>query len=473
MGFVKGEDRNQITLFPEVLDDYVAEDNPVRLIDEFVGSLDLSELGFERATPKETGRPAYDPGDMLRLYVYGYLNRIRSSRLLEKESKRNLELMWLLRKVKPDHKTIARFRAENGSALKKVWREFTVICKKMELFGGELVGIDGSKFRAVNSKKNNYTKEKLRALIKWTEAKIESYLRELNQRDQQDNNIEEPTTEELKKKIEQIRERKQNYEAQKDAMQQSGERQISTTDPDSRLMKTGQGLEVCYNVQIAVDSKHKLIVEHEVTNQPNDQSLLAEMAKAAKEELGVEELEVVADRGYYSGTQVRECEQAGISPYIEKPPVTHKEGMFSKEQFTYNLQRDVYVCPAGEELTYRCTDKTRRRKEYRATACGSCAIKHQCTTSKWGRAIKRTDEDELLDGMAVRVRGAPEKIGLRKTLVEHPFGTMKRWRSQGYFLVKGRQKAQGEMSLIALAYNLTRAMSIMGVTRLRQALKAV
>lgn len=471
MGFVSGEDRNQMTLFPEVLDDYVAEDNPVRFIDEFVGSLDLGELGFERAKANDIGRPAYDPADMLRLYIYGYLNRIRSSRMLEKESKRNLELMWLLKKLRPDHKTIARFRAENGPSLKQVWREFTLLCKQMELFGGELVAIDGSKFRAVNSKKHNYTREKLRALIKWADAKIDKYMKELSQGDEREAEREEPSAEDLKKKIKQVRERKQYYERQKETLNQSGESQVSTTDPDSRLMKTAQGMNVCYNVQIAVDSKHKLIVEQEVTNQPTDLTLLGEFAKATKEKLGVEQLEVVADRGYYSGSQVRECEQAGISAYIEKPPVTHKQGLFSKQQFAYNNERDVYVCPAGAELSYRCTDKKRRRKEYRATVCASCVIKVQCTTSKWGRAIKRTDEDELLERMALRVRGAPEKIGLRKTLVEHPFGTIKRGRSQGYFLVRGKRKVKGEMSLIALGYNLTRAINIIGVPALRRGLR--
>jgi transposase len=470
MGFIKGEDRQQITMFPEAVDDYISGENPVRFIDEFVGRLDLEKLGIKRAEAKELGRPAYDPADLLRLYVYGYLNRVRSSRLLERETKRNLEVIWLLRKLTPDHKTIARFRADNSKGLRAVWLEFTVLCKQLKLFGGELVGIDGSKFRAVNSKKNNYTRKKIENLIKWADTKIDNYIRELDERDKQEEGIEDPTAEELNEKIKRLRERKEGFEAQKTAMEESGEQQLSAIDAESRLMKTADGgMNVCYNVQIAVDSKHRLIVEHEVTNEINDQGLLAKIAKAAKENLGVEELDVVADRGYYSGAEVRECEKSGIEAYIEKPVVRSKDGFFTKDQFSYDKEQNVYVCPAGEKLQVWRKSRRRNRTEYRSKACRKCRLRDQCTQSKRGRAIYRTAENESLDQMAERVRGAPQKVELRRTLVEHPFGTIKRW-GQGHFLMKGKEKSQGEMSLIAIAYNLKRVLTIVGVDRLLQAL---
>jgi transposase len=470
MGFIKGEDRQQVTMFPEAVDDYVSRDNPVRFIDEFVRSLDLDKLGFNRAEANERGRPSYDPGDILRLYLYGYTNKIRSSRLLERETKRNVEVIWLLRKLSPDHKTIARFRAENAEGLRGVWREFTLLCKKLNLFGGEIIGIDGSKFRAVNSKKNNYSIKKIDNLMKWADEKIENYLKELDERDKQEEGIENPTEEELNEKIRKMRERKKDYETKKVAIEESGQRQLSTIDPDSRLMKTAEGgMNVCYNVQIAVDSKHRLIVEQELTNEINDEKLLSRIAKAAKETLGVNELEVVADRGYYSGAEVRECEEAGIKAYIEKPAIRGENGFFTKEQFIYDKDKDVYVCPAGEQLKVWRKNRRRNRTEYRTKACRKCALRDQCTTSKWGRAIYRTDEEELLDQMAHRVGEAPQKVQLRKTLVEHPFGTIKRW-GQGYFLMKGKSKSQGEMSLIATGYNLKRVMNILGIDRMREAL---
>ena len=472
MGFIRGEDRQQITMFPEAVDDYISGDNPVRFIDEFVRSLDLEKLGFKRAAANELGRPGYDPGDMLRLYLYGYTNRIRSSRLLERETKRNVEVMWLLGKLSPDHKTIARFRAENPKGLRGVWREFTLLCKGLNLFGGELIGIDGSKFRAVNSKKNNYTKKKVENLIKWADGKIDRYLRELDERDKQEEGIENPTEEELNEKIRKLRERRKDFEAKKVAIEESGAGQVSEIDPDSRLMKTAEGgMNVCYNVQIAVDSKHRLIVEQEVTNEINDQKMLARIAKAAKETLGVSELEVAADRGYYSGSEIRECEDAGIRAYIEKPAIGGENGFFRKDQFRYDKDKDVYECPAGESLKRWGNNRRRNRNRtaYRTRACGKCPLRNQCTKSKWGRVIYRTGEDELMDRMAHRVRGAPEKVELRRTLVEHPFGTIKRW-GQGYFLMKGQPKSKGEMSLIATGYNMKRVMNLLGVDGLRAAL---
>jgi transposase len=301
MGYISGESRNQIYLLPESVDDYIGEDNPVRFLDAFVGKLELGELGFQHAVPAEVGRPAYDPGDLLRLYLYGYLNRIRSSRRLEKEAARNLEVMWLIRKLRPDFKTIADFRKDNSGAIKRVCREFTLLCQQLDLFGGELVAIDGSKFQAVNSKGRNFSARKLKQVIEEIDAKIEAYLKHLDQRDVEEARVAVPRAAEMKEQLERWRERKQVYENCQQQLQQSGEKQISLTDPDSRKMSMGHGSQIGYNVQVAVDAKHKLIVEHEVTTAVTDQGQLTLMAERAKRTLGVDRLEVLADMGYYDG----------------------------------------------------------------------------------------------------------------------------------------------------------------------------
>lgn len=471
MGYVEGEDRNQAVLFPKLIDEYVAEDDPVRFIEAFVGALNLAELGFKRATPADLGRPGYHPGDMLRLYLYGYLNGIRSSRKLEKETGRNLELMWLLRKLKPDFKTIANFRKDNLEAIKKVFREFTELCKQMGLFGGELIAIDGSKIKAVNSKQRNFTVEKLAKRISAIDAKIDEYVRGLDETDEHEGQAKEVSKEELKRQIEELRKRKEKYKQIDKQLTQSGETQLSQTDPDSRLMKVKDGNDVCYNVQIAVDSKHKLIVEQEVTNAGADHNELAKMALRAKATLGVEQVEAVADRGYYDSSEVKKCEEAGITVYVERRKAGRQDGVFSKDEFTYKSDKDVYVCPAGEELTYRGRgiEKGRGIRYYVASTCTDCALKNQCTRSAF-RRIKRLVDEEVLERMAERVRGHPEKVRLRKALVEHPFGTMKRWMNQGYFLMRTKKKVAAEFSLTALAYNMKRVMTEVGVDRMIEAL---
>lgn len=355
MSFIPGTPRSDILLFPEAIDDYVSDDNPVRFIEAFVDHLDLKQLGFSRTKPSHTGRPAYSPADLLKLYVYGYLNRTRSSRLLEKECQRNLELIWLMRKLRPDFKTIADFRKDNADAIKRVCRQFTLICKRLELFGREFVAIDGSKFKAQNSKRRNFTALKLDESIKEVDAKIESYLGQLDEADQKEAEVKTPTAEQLKEKIERLRTRKLNYEQMQEQLKQSGESQISLTDPDSRSMRVSQGTDICYNVQTVVDDKHKLIVEHEVTNAPTDQAQLSRMAIRAKQTLGVDELEVVADKGYYDGSEVKKCEQEGITVYVAKQQTSanKKRGLYTKEEFGYDSARDCYVCPAGKELGYR------------------------------------------------------------------------------------------------------------------------
>lgn len=470
MSYINGMNRDQVLLFPEVLDDYIADNNTVRFIDVYVDSLDLEALGFKYALPKETGRPPYNPADMLKLYIYGYINKIRSSRRLEQETYRNVELMWLLGKLTPDFKTIADFRKDNAQGLKQVCREFSVLCKKLDLFGRELIGIDGSKFKAVNSKGRNFNEKKLDGLLKQIDEKIDAYLKELDQQDKVESQLSNPTTEELKEKIAQLQSRKQQYKGLVEQLKASGALQISLTDSESRSMKTKQGTDVCYNVQIAVDHKHKLIVEHEVTNEVTDQNQLAEMAKRSKETLETDHLEVTADMGYYNGDEVKKCLEDGIIPYIPKPntSVNYKLGLFGKEDFIYDSRKDCYYCPAGEKLNFRfeTVEKGRQIRYYSTSACQQCLLKSKCTRNKESRRITRWVHESIMEEMQQRVRENSDKVKLRKRIVEHPFGTIKRWMEQGYFLTRGLEKVRGEMSLTVLVYNLKRAINIIGVKEL-------
>jgi transposase len=474
MGYIEGEERQQTVLFPEVLDDYIGEENAVRFIDVFIEGLNLSELGFEKAIPKDTGRPPYNPGDLLRLYVYGYLNRTRSSRRLETEAGRNVELMWLIRKLRPDFKTIADFRKDNAPAIKKVCREFTLWCKRLELFGGELVAIDGSKFGAVNSSKRNFTEKKLRRMLKEIDGKIEQYLKTLERQDQQEAEHRGLSPEQLKEKIERYKERRAQYEQIKSNLEQSEESQVSLTDPESRSMRVGHAVEVSYNVQIVVDHKHKLVVEHEVTNEVTDQGQLSTMAKKAQERLGVPTLEVVSDRGYYNGEEVKACEQSGMTVYVPKPNNSSnlKRGLFTKEDFIYEPQKDCYRCPAGKELSYRfdSVEQGRAVHSYEIHGCNSCELKSKCSINKRGRRrITRWVNEPIMEAMARRVAEHPEKVELRKCLAEHPFGTIKRAMNQGYFLMRGLRNVGAETSLTILAYNLKRVMNILGVRTMMEA----
>lgn len=470
MGYISGEDRKQTILFPEALDDYVSEDNAVRFIDAFVDGLDMNDLGFERGTPKETGRPAYNPSDMLRLYVYGYVNGVRSSRKLERETHRNVELMWLLGKLRPDHKTIADFRKDNVEAIKGVCRQFTGLCRRMDLLGGELVAVDGGKFRAASSRERSFSRKKLERLNAEIDRRIDDYLKALDEADEQEANFKDVSAKELKQKIEELKRIKQTYRELEKKLEGSGQKQISLTDPDARLMKTRQGIHPCYNVQIATDSKHKLIVASEVTNAVEDKGQLANIAIQAKQAMGVEIMEVVADMGYYNGSQVRHCEQEKITAYVQKPPVSNN-GLFGKEKFIYAAATDKYLCPAGQELSYRTHEKGRGLRYYTTDACFDCEIKKQCTRSDKRRVIKRREDETVLERMALRVRENPGKMKLRKGLVEHPFGTIKRWMNQDHFLMRGKAKVSAEMSLTVMGYNMKRVMNILGIETMLEAIR--
>ncbi len=449
MNHRRGLDRHQTLLLPERLEDYIAADNPVRFLDAFVGALDLRALGFAHALVQNTGSPPYDPADLLRLYLYGYLHRVRSSRLLEAECQRNVEVLWLLGKLAPDHKTIADFRKDNLKALAAVARQFTVLCRKLELFGGQLAGIDGTKLAAVNSKDANFNEKKLNELIARADARLAEYLQQLDQADAAEPSGDKPSRAELEAKIAALREKKEWHEELR-AQLDADDKQISLTDADARRMRGGGGGSVVgFNAQAAVDEKNKLIAAADVTHDETDVQQLASVARQAKENLGVEKLEVVADQGYYNNAQVNVCAQHGIAPYIAKPETSAntKQGLFGKSQFRYDATRDVYVCPAGQELTHRFNteEKGRQVRYYRARDCRSCALKKQCTRNKGNRTITR-EEDEAL--------------------CEHPFGTLKRWFGYTYFLVKGLAKVRCEWSLMTLAYNLKRVLNLVSLEKL-------
>jgi len=473
MSYIKGNPRNQLTMFPDIIDDYITEENPVRFIDVYIDSLDFIELGFTYAEPKETGRPPYNPGDLLKLYLYGYLNRIRSSRQLEKATHCNIELMWLLRRLCPDFKTIADFRKDNAKSLKRVCREFTLFCKQLKLFGTELIAIDGSKFSAVNSNNKSFTRKKIDKVVKKIDNEIDVYLRELNKNDHNERDVKNPTVEEFNKKIEILKDRKKKLLKTKGSLERSKEKQINLTDPDSRMMRSSKGNDVSYNVQIVTESKNKLIAVHEVTNDKTDYNQLANMAIKAKEFLGSEELKVLSDSGYYSDKNIKKCHDKKIECYLSKPNKSNNKGLglYSKEDFNYNPSDDTYRCPAGKKLIYRrtITKASKVLKIYETNSCKHCDLKPKCTKAKRNRLIYRWEYEEVIEQMEQRIRMNKQLLKKRKSLVEHPFGTLKHWMGYGSFLTRGIEKVSAEMSLAVLTYNLKRAITIMGVKKLVQA----
>lgn len=469
MRYIKGTDREQVILFPEVIDDYITEENPVRFIDAFIESLDLKELGFKHAELNPTGRPPYNPSDLLKLYIYGYLNRVRSSRFLEKECKKNVEAMWLLKKLTPDFKTIADFRKDNKDGIKKVFKEFIILCKKLDLFGGELVAIDGSKFKAVNSKKRNFNEATLQKKLKDIEEKIETYFEELENNDDSEANISPCDAKGLKKKIEVLKDRKEEYQELLKKLKESGESQISLTDPDSRKMLSNQAMEICYNVQMTVDEKNKLILDYEVTNENDDSSHLSEMSERAKQILEVDKLEVLADANYYEAEEIKKCVDNGITPYIpERNNEVRKDidPSLYRSKFRYDKEKDIYICPAGDELRFFGTYSARMERLYRSDKCSSCQLRSKCTSNKRGRILTRWEHEDILDDMRTRIKENKDKVKKRKELAEHPFGTIKRAFNQGYMLLKRLPKVGTEASLTMLAYDITRVINIMGIKKL-------
>jgi transposase len=476
--FVSGVDRGQSTLLPECLEDFIDDGNPVRVIDAFVDALDLAELGFDGVLPAATGRPSYHPSVLLKLYIYGYLNRVQSSRRLEREAGRNVEAMWLLSRLVPDHKTIADFRKDNCSALRKVCARFVELCREMGLLTTASVAIDGSKFKAVNNRDKNFTRAKVERRRMQLEESVARYLSQLDTADRQ-----EPTealaakATRLKEKLAKLEEEMAKLAAYEKQMLASSDQQISLSDPDSRSMATsgrGSGV-VGYNVQVAVETEHHLIVTHEVTNSGSDRAQLANVAKQAKTVLKADTLEAVADRGYFNSPEILACHEAGITVTLPKPLTSgaKSDGRFGKQDFAYLADEDVYRCPAGERLPYRYTNEEAGKvlRRYWTTACTKCPLKSQCTTGP-ERRITRWEHEHLLDAVQCRLDANPQAMRQRRETVEHPFGTIKARMGATHFLMKTLPKVAAEMALSVLAYNLTRVMNILGTRPLIAAIRA-
>jgi transposase len=474
--FIEGAERSQVTLLPECLDDYIAEDNPVRVVDAYVEELDLQELGFEGAEPAATGRPAYHPAVLLKIYIYGYLNRIQSSRRLEREAQRNVELMWLTWRLAPDFKTIADFRRDNGPGIRNVCRRFIELCRDLKLFSEALVAIDGSKFKAVNSRDRNYTPGKIDKRQQQIEESIQRYLDALETADRTQPPDLEAKTERLKDKIDGLRRRMRQLDRTKGQLQRQPDGQLSLTDPDARSMTShGKATGVVgYNVQAAVDAKHHLIVAHEVTNVGSDRAQLSPMAQAARDAMGKTTLKAVADRGYYNAPQIKACHDAGIATILPKPMTSNAkaEGRFDKADFVYIARDDEYECPAGQRAIYRFSREENGLllRRYWSSACPQCPMKAQCTPSDY-RRISRWEHEAVLEAVQRRLDKQPYAMTLRRRTVEHVFGTLKHWMGSTHFLTRTLANVSTEMSLHVLAYNLKRVMSILGIRKTMKAIR--
>ncbi len=477
--FIEGADRDQATLLPECLEDWVGEDNPVRVIDAFIDELDLGALGFASVDPKATGRPSYHPSVLLKLYVYGYLNHVQSSRRLERESGRNMEVIWLTGRLIPDHKTIADFRKDNGPAIRKVCTRFVMLCREIGLLAGARVAIDGSKFKAVNNRDHNFTKGKVKRRRAQIEESVTRYLHQLDSTDRQEpSQANTMKTTRLKEKIAKLSEEMQRLEKLEARMLETPGEQISLTDPDARSMATsgrGSGV-VGYNVQTSVDTETHLIVAHDVTMTGNDTSQLAHMSKLTKATLEVDELSVVADRGYFKSEEILACEQAGITVTLPKPQTSNnaKRGRFVKADFRYIARNDTYICPANEVLTFVSHKRERdglNLRRYATRACVGCKLKQRCTTASQ-RAITRWEHEHVLEDVQRRLDESPEAMRTRRETVEHPFGTIKARMGATHFLMKRLKNVATEMALHVLAYNLTRVMNIIGIKPLMAAIRA-
>jgi transposase len=472
MSYIQGEDRRQEQLLPPRVEDYVAAGAPVRVIDAFVDQLDLAALGF--LTPlAPTGRPPYHPAMLLKLYAYGYLQRVRSSRRLEAETTRNLEVIWLTGHQRPDHWTIAAFRRVHRTRFKAVLREFNLICRQLELFGAELVAIDGAKFKAVNSPKRHHTAEQLAALIAHIDARIDDYVAQLDQADEATADLPgQPTADELAVKLAQLQTRRAHHAELQATLAATGQTEVSLTDPDSRgQKKVGVG----YNVQIAVDAAHHLIAAETVVQAANDVGQLQPLAAAAHAALGV--TTAVADAGYHERGQLAGCEQAGLTTYVPAPGTRSGQGadgqaVYPREKFTYDPVQDAYRCPAGQTLPHAGTG-TKHGKPcdyyYHLAACAACAQRAQCTTAPY-RKLSRLENEAVVERQAARVAAHPGLVAWRKEIVEHVFGTLREW-GHDRFLCRGLAMVRAEFSLSALAYNLRRALSVCGVAELLAVLR--
>jgi transposase len=476
--FVEGGDRRQTTLLPDCVDDYVGEENPVRAIEAFVEALDLAALGFEGVVPETTGRPAYHPATLLKIYLYGYLNRIQSSRRLERETQRNLELMWLTGRLTPDFKTIADFRKDNEPVIRATCRQFVVLCRELDLFSDALVAVDGSKFKAVNNRDKNFTPHKLQKRIEQIEASVARYLAAMEAADRHEDEVLRAKSARLKEKIASLRAQARRFRDMEPLVRAAPDQQVSLTDPDARSMATsgkGTGI-VGYNVQAAVDAKHHLIVAHEVTNVGHDRAQLSGMSEQAREAMGHEALIVLADRGYFDGEEILACEQAGNTPLVPKPLTSgaKADGRFGKQDFVYLPEQDAYRCPAGETMKWwfnRIDENGKLLRHYWTTKCPDCPLKAKCTPAKL-RRITRWEHEGVLDAVQRRLDQQPDAMLVRRQTAEHPFGTLKAWMGATHFLSRTLKRVSTEMSLHVLAYNMKRVFAIRGVGPLIAAIRA-
>jgi transposase len=475
--FVQGSDRHQVALLPDCLDDYVCADNPVRVVDVFVDELDLAGLGFAGVMPAATGRPGYHPAILLKLYLYGYLNQVSSSRRLEREAGRNVELMWLTGRLAPDFKTIADFRRNNGPAIQAACAQFVVLCRHLGLLTGGIVALDGSRFKASNTRDRNFTPGAIQRRIEQVEAGIARYLAALDTADRQEDAVAQSRTMRLAGRLDALRARMRELQAMAAAVEVAPDRQISLTDPDARAMATnGKGTgRVGYNVQAAVDTEHHLVVAHAVTNVGHDRTQLASMSRRTRAVLGRDELTVLADRGYFSGEEILACEREGITVTLPRPLTSgaKADGRFGKQDFIYEAEADAYRCPAGERLSYRYTNVERglTLKRYWTTACGRCAIKARCTPAP-ERRVTRWEHEAVLDAMQHRLDANPHAMRVRRQTVEHVFGTIKAWMGATHFQMRRLRNVATEMSLHILAYNLKRVIAVLGTAPLVAALRA-
>lgn len=474
MRYIQGTDRDQISMLPMCIDDFITDENPVRVVDAFVDSLNLAKLGFARSIPAGTGRPAYDPKDLLKLYCYGYRHNIRSSRRLEAETHRNLEVIWLLGGLKPDHKTISDFRKDNKVALKNAFKQFTLLCKDWGLFGAELVAVDGTKIRASNSRRASISPKKLNKQIEYTEDRINAYLEQLDSNNGDESDSPKLSKEEIQERIAQLKERKAGYQQLKQDIQEQKLNEISKTDPDARRMSvSNNGVDVSHNVQISVDGKHSLVVDFDVTSNVTDHGYLSIMAERAMKTLDVESIEVLADKGYYAADDLVKCEEIGATPYVPKQKVTNGKG-FNAEKFLYNEEEDTYICPAGQNLyPGRFRDNGKYRTYKNARACRKCELRDQCTSSWNGRTITRHFAKKMLEEIDKRTNEQKDKYQQRQLIVEHPIGTIKRSFGLTHFLTRGNSAARAESSLAFLAYNMLRAINILGVKEILRRLAVV
>jgi transposase len=474
--FVEGEDRGQASLLPACLADYVDEDNPARVIDAFVEALDLDSLGF-RSVPAATGRPGYHPATLLRLYIYGYLNRIQSSRRLERECHRNIELMWLTGRLAPDFKTVADFRRDNGAAIIAACAQFIVICRQIGLLQRPLAVVDGSKFKGVNARRKNFTRGKVKRRLGRLNEAIAGYLTSLDAADREENLNRAASCERLRGKLALLEAQVQRLKEMEAAVEAAPDHQVSLTDPDTRLMVTGDRLAgvVGYNVQTAVEPEHHLIIAHEVTNHVGDRGQLPDMAAKAKAALGLEAIDVIADKGYFSGPDLIACRDMGVSALVPKSDTSNARaaGRYGKEDFLYLPDRDAYRCPAGEVLTRRfeTMEGDLTMSVYWTTACSACPLKPHCTTGKQ-RRVRRWEHEGVVEALSARMKAIGDAMAIRRETVEHPFATIKAWMGATHFLCKGLKAVRTEMSLHVLAYNLRRLLTILGVSKLRAALAA-